>query len=116
MDNLSLTYAALADPTRRAILQNLANGEKSVKDLVLPNPISGPGLTKHLKVLEKSGLISRSKSSQLRPCKLETAKLKEATEWMEQYKKFWEARFDQLETYLQQLQKGTLNNDSNKPS
>lgn len=104
MDTLSATYAALADPTRRAILENLASGEKLVKDLVLPQSISGPALTKHLKVLERNGLITRSRKAQARPCKLEVAKLKEASEWIENYKQMWEDRFNQLEQYLTQLQ------------
>ncbi|MGB9990449.1 ArsR/SmtB family transcription factor [Massilia sp. SM-13] len=103
-DHLSLTFAALADPTRRAILARLAEGEASVSELSEPFDISQPAITKHLKVLEKAGLISRGRQAQWRPCRLEAEPLKQATGWMEQYRQFWEERLDRLETYLIELQ------------
>jgi len=103
-DHLSLTFAALADPTRRAILARLAEGEASVSELSEPFEISQPAITKHLKVLEKAGLISRGRQAQWRPCRLEAEPLKQATGWMEQYRQFWEERLDRLETYLIELQ------------
>lgn len=103
-DHLSLTFAALADPTRRAILVRLAEGEASVSELSEPFEISQPAITKHLKVLEKAGLISRGRQAQWRPCRLEAEPLKQATGWMEQYRQFWEERLDRLETYLIELQ------------
>lgn len=101
-DNLSQTFAALADPTRRALLARLSQGETSVSDLAQPflNEMSLPAVTKHLKVLEKAGLITKSKEAQWRPCKLNGAPLKNATDWMEQYRIFWEASFDRLDAYL----------------
>ena len=104
MDSLSLTFQALSDPTRRAILQLLSDGEKSVKELLIPFDITAPALTKHLKVLEKSGLISRSREAQWRPCKLETKPLEEASVWMDQYKKDLEERLNQLDQYINQIQ------------
>jgi DNA-binding transcriptional ArsR family regulator len=103
-DHLSLTFAALADPTRRAILARLAEGEASVSELSEPFEISQPAITKHLKVLERAGLISRGRQAQWRPCRLEAEPLKQATGWMEQYRQFWEERLDRLETYLIELQ------------
>lgn len=103
-DRLSNTFAALADPTRRAILHRLAAGETSVKELAKPFNITPPAVTKHLKVLETAGLISRSREAQTRPCRLETQPLKEATAWMEQYRQLWEDRLDRLEEYLNELQ------------
>jgi len=103
-DRLSLTFSALADPTRRAILARLSNGETSVTDLAQPFDMSLPAITKHLKVLEKAGLISRSREAQWRPCKLEAEPLQHAAEWVEQYRAFWEERFDRLEDYLATLQ------------
>ncbi|MBI3480314.1 MAG: winged helix-turn-helix transcriptional regulator [Nitrosomonadales bacterium] len=103
-DTLSLTFAALADPTRRAILARLALGETSVTELAAPFEISAPAVTKHLKVLENAGLISRSRQAQWRPCHLEAAPLHEAADFMEQYRQFWEQRFDRLDSYLKQLQ------------
>ncbi len=101
-DQLSLTFAALADPTRRAMLAQLSNGEASVGDLAKPflNEMSLPAVTKHLKVLEKAGLVTKTKEAQWRPCKLNGAPLKNATDWMEQYRQFWEESFDRLEEYL----------------
>ena len=102
-DALTDTFAALADPTRRAILKRLSEGEASVKELSEPFDMSPPAITKHLKVLEKAGLISRSRQAQWRPCRLETAPLQEASDWLEQYRQLWEARFDRLEDYLREL-------------
>lgn len=101
---LDAVFAALADPTRRAIVAQLAQGEASVKELSLPRRISGPAVTKHLKVLQKAGLVARSKRAQQRPCRLVPKPLKEATDWMEQYRKLWEERLDRLEDYLMELQ------------
>jgi DNA-binding transcriptional ArsR family regulator len=103
-DTLSATFAALADPTRRAILARLTQGEASVKELSEPFRISPPAITKHLKVLERAGLISRTRDAQWRPCRLEAQPLQEAAEWVEQYRQFWEARFDRLEDYLREMQ------------
>lgn len=99
-DALSSTFAALADPTRRAILTRLAGGEATVTALASPFDMTLPAITKHLKVLERAGLISRSRDAQWRPCKLEPAPLKDADAWIEQYRQLWEARFDRLEEYL----------------
>ena len=103
-DSLSLTFAALADPTRRAILARLALGETSVSELAEPFHISAPAVSKHLKVLESAGLISRSRQAQWRPCHLEAAPLQEAAGFIEQYSQFWESSLDRLDGYLQQLQ------------
>jgi len=103
-DHLSTTFAALADPTRRAMLARLALGETSVKELAEPFQISPPAITKHLKVLEKAGLITRGRTAQWRPCKLEATPLREVSDWLEQYRQHWEQRLDRLEDYLQQLQ------------
>ena len=107
-DPLSATFAALADPTRRAILARLALGETSVTELAGPFEMSLPAVTKHLKVLERAGLITRSREAQWRPCHLQAAPLRDATDWMAQYQQFWEARLERLEDYLQQLQTQTL--------
>ena len=104
MDRLSTTFAALADPTRRAILARLALGETSVSDLAKPFDISGPAISKHLKVLERAGLIARSKERQWRPCKLKPGPLKEVSEWVEAYRKHWEESLDRLDDYLRRLQ------------
>ena len=103
-DQLSNTFAALADPTRRAILTRLADGEKSVTDLAKPFDMTLPAVTKHLKVLERAGLISRGRNAQWRPCKLKALPLKEASDWVEGYRKFWEESFDRLDEYLKELQ------------
>jgi DNA-binding transcriptional ArsR family regulator len=103
-DTLSLTFAALADPTRRAILARLSSGEASATELAEPFHISAPAITKHLKVLERAGLISRSKQAQFRPCKLEPQALQQASDFLEQYRRFWEQSFDRLEDYLHELQ------------
>lgn len=101
-DQLSQTFSALADPTRRAMLARLSKGEASVTDLAQPflKEMSLPAITKHLKVLEKAGLVTKTKDAQWRPCKLNGAPLKNATDWMEQYRTFWEESFDRLEIYL----------------
>jgi DNA-binding transcriptional ArsR family regulator len=104
MDRLSDTFQALADPTRRAILARLALGEASAGDLAKPFAISQPAISKHLKVLERAGLISRSREAQYRPCRLEPQALKRVDEWLEEYRRLWEARLDRLETYLAKLQ------------
>ncbi len=103
-DRLDATFAALADPTRRAILARLALGETSVAELAAPFSISPPAVTKHLKVLENAGLISRSRHAQWRPCKLEAAPLREVADFVEHYRQFWEQSFDRLDSYLQTLQ------------
>lgn len=99
-DPLSTTFAALADPTRRAILKRLASGERSVTELAAPFRMTLPAVTKHLKVLERAGLIRRGRRAQWRPCRLEAAPLKEASEWVAGYRRFWDARFDRLEEHL----------------
>ena len=103
-DHLSMTFSALADPTRRAILSRLSRGEQSVMELAKPFDMSLPGISKHLKVLERAGLIQRSREAQWRPCKLKADKLKDVSDWVEEYRKFWEESFDRLEVYLQQIQ------------
>jgi DNA-binding transcriptional ArsR family regulator len=103
-DSLSTTFAALSDPTRRAILARLALGETSVKELAQPFSISPPSVTKHLKVLERAGLIHRSRDAQWRPCRLEAAPLKEISEWVERYRSSWEQRLNRLDAYLDTLQ------------
>jgi DNA-binding transcriptional ArsR family regulator len=103
-DRLSATFSALADPTRRAILARLALGETSVAELAAPFSISPPAVTKHLKVLQRAGLITQGRQAQWRPCRLEAAPLQEAAGFIEQYRQFWEQRFDRLDAYLQQLQ------------
>ena len=104
-DQLSNTFAALADPTRRAILARLASGEAAVTELAEPFDMSLPAVSKHLKVLERAGLIARSRDAQWRPCHLEPAPLKEAADWIGHYKKFWEESFDRLDEYLRELKK-----------
>lgn len=103
-DSLSRTFAALADPTRRAILARLSMGEVSVGELAEPFHISAPAVTKHLKVLENAGLITRGRQAQWRPCKLEATPLREAASFIEQYRRHWEQSFDRLDSYLHQLQ------------
>jgi DNA-binding transcriptional ArsR family regulator len=103
-DHLSSTFAALADPTRRAILARLASGESSVTEIARPFKISLPAVTKHLKVLERSGLITRSRNAQWRPCRLQAAPMKEAADWLHLYRRHWEERFDRLDEYLTRLQ------------
>lgn len=106
-DRLSLTFAALADPTRRAILARLTSGQSSVTELAEPHDMSLPAISKHLRVLERSGLIERSRDAQRRPCRLKAAPMKAAVDWMEQYRRHWEESFDRLEEYLKELQQKT---------
>src|SRR4051812_44270678 len=103
-DQLSSTFAALADPTRRAILARLASGETSVSELAKPFDMTMPAISKHLKVLERAGLVARSREAQWRPCRLEAGPLREVSDWVEHYRRFWEESFDRLDDYLQQLQ------------
>ncbi|HSB53132.1 MAG TPA: metalloregulator ArsR/SmtB family transcription factor [Gemmatimonadales bacterium] len=103
-DQLSTTLAALADPTRRAILTRLAAGERTVTELAEPFDMSLPAVSKHLKVLEKAGLIARGRDAQWRPCRLEAKPLREVADWVERYRRFWEQSFDRLEGYLKELQ------------
>src|SRR6476661_5278144 len=103
-DRLSSTFAALADPTRRAILARLALGETSVSKLAEPFEMSMPAVSKHLKVLERAGLITRSRDAQMRPCRIEATALKEADDWLEEYRRLWEQRLDRLDDYLRVLQ------------
>jgi len=105
-DHLSSTLSALADPTRRAILARLAQGESSVKELARPFAMSLPAVSKHLKVLERAHLIERGREAQWRPCKLAPQPLKEVASWVEQYRRLWDERFDRLEVYLKEIQKG----------
>ncbi len=97
-------FAALADPTRRAILARLARGEATVKELAAPFKMSGPAVSKHLRVLERAGLITRGRDAQFRPARLEAGPLKEVAEWAERYRRFWEESYDRLDEYLEELQ------------
>jgi len=103
-DTLSSTFSALADPTRRAILARLALGERSVTELAQPFEMSMPAISKHLKVLERAGLVTRGREAQWRPCSLKAAPLKDAAEWLEHYRRFWEESFERLDDYLRELQ------------
>lgn len=103
-DHLSTTFGALSDPTRRAILARLALGETSVKELAEPFSISAPSITKHLKVLERAGLITRSRDAQWRPCRLEAAPLRDVSAWVENYRRFWEHSMNRLDDYLSTLE------------
>lgn len=103
-DRLSDTFAALADPTRRAILARLASGEATVTELAEPFEMSLPAVSKHLKVLERTGLIARGRDAQWRPCRLEAGPLRDVSNWVEHYRRFWEQSFDRLDAYLKQLQ------------
>src|SRR5438105_6036431 len=103
-DRLSTTLAALADPTRRAILARLASGEASVTELAEPFAMSMPAISKHLKVLERAGLIARGREAQWRPCRLEAGPLKGVADWVEHYRRFWDESFDRLDDYLKELQ------------
>ena len=103
-DPLSQTFAALADPTRRAMLERLANGPATVKELAEPFQISMPAISKHLKVLEHAGLIERGREAQWRPCRLEAAPLRGAADWLAHYRRFWDESLDRLDAYLQDLQ------------
>src|SRR5262245_1392300 len=102
-DQLSITFAALADPTRRAILARLAAGERSVTELAEPFDMSMPAVSKHLRVLERAGLITRGREAQWRPCRIEAAPLKQVADWTARYRHIWEARLDRLDQYLQEL-------------
>jgi DNA-binding transcriptional ArsR family regulator len=104
-DRLTITFTALADPTRRAILARLAMGEASVMELAEPFAMSLPAISKHLKMLERAGLIARGREAQWRPCRLEAGPLKNAADWLEHYRRFWEQSFDRLDDYLRELQK-----------
>ena len=104
-DRLSTTFSALADPTRRAILARLVSGEASVTELAEPFEMSLPAVSKHLKVLERAGLVARSRAAQWRPCRLQAGPLKDAADWLDHYRRFWEQSLDRLEDYLDQLQK-----------
>jgi DNA-binding transcriptional ArsR family regulator len=103
-DQITATFAALADPTRRAILARLALGETSVTEIAAPFEMSMPAISRHLKVLEKAGLISRGREAQWRPCKLKAEPLKQAADWLDEYRRFWEESFDRLDEYLKTLQ------------
>jgi DNA-binding transcriptional ArsR family regulator len=105
-DSLSSTLSALADPTRRAILARLAEGEATVNELAEPFEISLPAISRHLKVLEAAGLISRSRTAQWRPCRIEAAPLKDLSIWVERYRRLWDESFDKMDAYLRDLQKG----------
>ncbi len=114
-DQLSITFAALADPTRRAILARLASGESaSVSELAAPFDMSLPAISKHLKVLERAGLIARSRDAQWRPCRLDAGPLKEVADWVSDYRKFWEESFDRLDAYLREIQKKEKKHARNK--
>src|SRR5918999_5557516 len=114
-DQLDRTFAALADPTRRAILERLAAGEASVTELAAPFQMSLPAVSKHLKVLERTGLIARGRERQWRPARLEAGPLKEVAEWAERYRRFWEESYDRLEEYLEDLQgRGRRRSDGRK--
>jgi DNA-binding transcriptional ArsR family regulator len=106
-DRLSVIFGALADPTRRAILARLADGEATVNQLAEPFAMTLPAISKHLKVLERAGLISRGQHAQWRPCKLEADSLREASEWVDTYRQFWESSYDKLDAHLKRLMKGT---------
>ncbi|MCC6801133.1 MAG: winged helix-turn-helix transcriptional regulator [Anaerolineae bacterium] len=113
-DTLSTTFAALADPTRRAILGRLAESEATVMELAEPFEMSLPAISKHLKVLERAGLIVRSREAQWRPSRLHAEPLKEAADWLQQYRRFWEDRLDRLDDYLRDLQSKESNHDRNE--
>jgi DNA-binding transcriptional ArsR family regulator len=115
-DQLSATFAALADPTRRAILTRLALGESSVKELAKPFEMTAPAISKHLKVLENAGLIQRTREAQWRPCKLQATPLKHASEWIEHYRRFWEESFDRLDELLRELQSPAKPEEETPPS
>jgi DNA-binding transcriptional ArsR family regulator len=110
-DHLSTIFAALADPTRRAILARLASGEASVKELAEPFAISPPAITKHLKVLQRAGLITQGRQAQWRPCRLEAAPLKDVADWLEDYRRLWDQNFERLDAYLLQMQQKRKDHD-----
>jgi DNA-binding transcriptional ArsR family regulator len=107
VDHLSLTFAALADPTRRSILERLAQGRATVTELAAPFPFSLPAVSKHLKVLERAGLIARGRDAQWRPCRLEAQPLEDASHWIDRYRQFWETSFDRLDEHLRQIKEET---------
>jgi DNA-binding transcriptional ArsR family regulator len=109
-EHLNATFSALADPTRRAILARLASGETSVSELAEPFEMSMPAISKHLKVLQRAGLIERGREAQWRPCRLAAGPLKDAADWLDHYRRFWDESFDRLEDYLRELQKKDDNN------
>ncbi len=113
-DQLSVTFAALADPTRRAILARLALGEASVTELAKPFDLSLPGISKHLKVLQRAGLITQSRNAQWRPCRLEGGRLREASEWVGEYRRFWDESFQRLDDVLQDLIKEEKETNDNE--
>jgi DNA-binding transcriptional ArsR family regulator len=113
-DPLSRTFAALADPTRRAILARLAMGECTVGELAKPFPISGPALSKHLKVLERAGLVARGRDAQWRPCRLRAAPIKKVAQWALDYRQFWDASYERLDAYLNQLMSEEQDDDDSK--
>lgn len=114
-DQLSTTFAALADPTRRAILARLASGETSVTELAKPFEMSLPAVTKHLKVLQRAGLITQGRRAQWRPCRLDAQPLREVANWVEPYRRFWEERLDRLDDYLRELQTKEKADDRGNP-
>src|SRR6202166_735979 len=114
-DTLSVTFAALADPTRRAILARLASGESSVTKLAEPFEMSLPAISKHLKVLERAGLITRGREAQWRPCRLEAGPLKDVSKWLEHYRRFWDESFDRLDDYLREVQAQEKNPQQKNP-
>jgi DNA-binding transcriptional ArsR family regulator len=113
-DSLSETFGALADPTRRAILARLASGEASVTELAAPFEMSMPAISKHLKVLERAGLVARGREAQWRPCRLQAAPLQDVAGWVEHYRRFWEESFDRLDDYLRELKKRDPRNNKKK--
>jgi DNA-binding transcriptional ArsR family regulator len=113
-DQLSVTFAALADPTRRAILARLAYGECSVGELAKPFKMSGPAVSKHLKVLERAGLVARGREAQWRPCRLQAAPIKKIAEWAEDYRQFWDAAYERLDAYLTRLMSEEQDDDDAK--
>lgn len=115
-DTLSITFSALADPTRRAILSRLRQGPASVKELAAPFDMTLPAVTKHLKVLQRAGLISQEKQAQWRPCHLQTEPLQQAAGWIEDYRRFWEQRLDRLEEYLQSLEASSPDDPEKPPA
>jgi DNA-binding transcriptional ArsR family regulator len=112
-DRISTTFAALADPTRRAILARLADGEASVTELAAPFEMTLPAVSKHLKVLERAGLIARGRDAQWRPCRLEASPLKDVADWVGEYRRFWEASFDRLDQYLKEVQEKQKKEEKN---
>jgi DNA-binding transcriptional ArsR family regulator len=110
-DHLSVTFAALADPTRRAILARLASGETSVTELAKPFRLSLPGVSKHLKVLQRAGLITQGRKAQWRPCRLKATRLKDVADWTERYRRFWDESFDRLDDYLKEVNEEKKGND-----